>query len=144
MVAGRLFNWLQLALENRKNDIIRRKSLIHKQREERDNLIKAKEERDAKRIADLKENKDKFLEDNKDDIDAYNDWKNKQEGGADDYNEEEEEEEGAGEKEPPKLPEFDEKEFLEKFDEEFPEVVIAENTDDDIDNDWILDPEEID
>jgi len=71
MVAGRMFRWLQLALENRKNDIVRRKSLIHKQREERDNLIKSKDERDAKRIADLEENKTKFLEENKDEIDAF-------------------------------------------------------------------------
>jgi hypothetical protein len=117
--------------------------LIHKQREERDNLIKSKEERDAKRIADLEENKTKFLEENKDEIEAYEEWKRKQEGGADDYAEEEEDEDAEKEKEPPKLPEFNEAEFLEKFDEEFPEIEIATNTDDDTDNDWILSEEEI-
>lgn len=143
LVAGRLFRWLQMALENRKNDIVRRKSLIHKQREERDNLIKSKEERDTKRVADLEEAKNKFQEENKDEIDAYNEWKSKQEGGADDYAEEEDEEEGEKDKEPPKLPEFNSEDFLEKFDEEFPEVVINENTTDDIDNDWVLTEEEI-
>ena len=143
MVAGRLYKWLTLALENRKNDIVRRKSLIHKQREERDNLIKSKEERETKRVADLKEAKDKFQEENKDEIDAYEEWKRKQEGGGDEYAEEEDEEENEKEKEPPKMPEFNEKEFLEKFDEEFPEIVVNENTTDDIDNDWILTEEEI-
>ena len=91
----------------------------------------------------MKEAKDKFQEENKDEIDAYEEWKRKQEGGAEDYAEEEDEEENEKEKEPPKLPEFNEKEFLEKFDEEFPEIVVNENTTDDIDNDWILSEEEI-
>ena len=144
MVAGRLFRWLQLALENSKNDIIRRKALIHREREERDNKIKAKEEREAKKIADLDEAKTKFTEENKDEIEAYEEWKKKQDGGGDDYAEEEDEEDGGGEvKEPPKMPEFNEAEFYEKFDEEFPEIEIAENTNDDIDNDWILTEEEV-
>jgi hypothetical protein len=55
MVAGRLFKWLKLAVENRKADIVRRRALISKEREERDSKIKAKEEREAKRQLDLKE-----------------------------------------------------------------------------------------
>lgn len=118
--------------------------MIFKEREERDNKIKAKEERETKRVADLEEAKTKFAEENKDEIDAYEAWKAKQEGGGDDYAEEEDEEEGAGEpKEPPKMPEFNSEEFYEKFDEEFPEVEIAENTNDDTDNDWILSEEDV-
>ena len=41
MTFGRLFKWLRFALEARKNDIIRRKALIYKEREERDSKIKA-------------------------------------------------------------------------------------------------------
>jgi len=38
---GRLIRWAKLAIENRKADIIRRKALIHRHREERDFKIKA-------------------------------------------------------------------------------------------------------
>ena len=74
LVAGRLFKWLKLAVENRKLDIVRRRALIHKEREERDSKIKAQEEREIKKQNDLKEAKDKFAEDNKDDIEAYNNY----------------------------------------------------------------------
>ena len=144
MIAGRLFKWLKLAVENRKADIIRRRALIHKEREERDSKIKAKQEREAKRQLDLKEAKEKFAEDNKDDIEAYNAYIKMKEGGGDEYNEEEDEEAEEKNKEPPKLPEFNEEEFLAKFDEEFPEIVIMDQTDNDIDNDWILTEEEYD
>ena len=107
MIAGRLFKWLKLAVDNRKADIIRRRALIHKEREERDSKIKAKEEREAKRQLDLKEAKEKFAEDNKDEIEVYNNFMKNKDGGGDEYNEEEDEEaEGAKDKEPPKLPEF--------------------------------------
>ena len=79
--------------------------MIHKEREERDNKIKAKEEREAKKVADLEEAKLKFAEENKDDIEAYEAWKLKQEGGGDEYADEEDEEDGDGApKEPPKMP----------------------------------------
>lgn len=45
MTAGRLFRWLLLALENRKADIVRRKALIQKERDERDSKIAAAEKR---------------------------------------------------------------------------------------------------
>jgi hypothetical protein len=91
MVAGRLFKWLKLAVDNRKADIIRRRALIHKEREERDSKIKAKEEREAKRQLDLKEAQEKFAEENKDDIEAYNNYMKNKDGGGDEYNEEEDE-----------------------------------------------------
>ena len=126
MIAGRLFKWLKLAVDNRKADIVRRRALIHKEREERDSKIKAKEEREAKRQLDLKEAKEKFAEDNKDEIEVYNNYIKMKDGGGDEYNEEEDEEAEEKNKEPPKLPEFNEEEFLTKFDEEFPEVVIMD------------------
>lgn len=43
--AGRFHRWLLLAIESRKLDIIRRKALIYKERDERDSKIKAKEDR---------------------------------------------------------------------------------------------------
>lgn len=107
MVAGRLFKWLQLAIDNRKLDITRRKSLIQRERDEADNKQKAKEERAVKREADLEEAKKKFADDHKDDIDAYNNYHNAAAAGVDDYAEEEDEEGEGKEKEVPTLPEFD-------------------------------------
>jgi hypothetical protein len=105
MVAGRLFKWLKLAVENRKADIVRRRALISKEREERDSKIKAKEEREAKRQNDLKDAKEKFAEENKDEIEIYNTFMKAKDGGGDEYNEEEDEEgEAAKDNEPPKLP----------------------------------------
>ena len=145
MCFGRLYRWLLLAVETRKGDIIRRKALISKEREERDFKIKAKDERARKREADLEEAKQKFDEDHREEIEAYEAWKKQQEKGGEEYGDEEEEEEEGEEKvkEPPVLPEFNEEEFLEKWDEETPEIVIQESIADEIDNDWDLTQEEI-
>jgi len=72
MAGGRLFKWLKLALENRKLDIVRRAALIQKERQERDSKIKAKEDRETKKLHDLEEAKNKFLDENKAEIDVYN------------------------------------------------------------------------
>ena len=142
MVAGRLYRWLKLALENRKLDIVRRKALIQKERDERDSKIKAKEEREKKRETDLEEAKNKFLEDNKADIEAYENFQKAKDGGGDDYGEETDPEGEAAEKEAPNMPTFEVKEFLENWDVENPDVIIQEDTTDDIDNDWVLNEEE--
>jgi len=42
------------------------------------------------------------------------------------------------------LPEFNEEEFLEAWDAEIPEIEIAGDASDDVDNDWDLTEEEID
>jgi len=68
MTLGRLFKWLLLAVENRKNNIIRRKALIAKDRDERDSKIKAQEERAKAREAAIEAAKVAFLEENKDAI----------------------------------------------------------------------------
>lgn len=49
-----------------------------------------------------------------------------------------EEDEARANAEPPTLPEFDPAETAEKFDEEFPEVIIPEEFVDEEDNDWEL------
>jgi hypothetical protein len=41
LIAGKLFNWVKFAVENRKRDIIRRLALIQRERDERDNKIRA-------------------------------------------------------------------------------------------------------
>lgn len=141
MTFGRLFKWLKLAVQSRKADIIRRMAKIHKERDEREQKIKAKEERLAKRNSDLEEAKEKFNEEHKEEIDAYEAWKAKQAEGDDQYGEEDEDDEDDAKKnkDPPMLPIFDQKEFLLKWDEETPDIIISDELTDDVDNDWVLD-----
>jgi hypothetical protein len=70
LTLGKLYKWVLLAIKTRKEDIIRRKALKKKAREERDALILAAEEREKKRQKDLEEAEEKFKEDHKDEIDA--------------------------------------------------------------------------
>lgn len=59
------------------------------------------------------------------------------------YGEElDDEDEEAQNLEPPALPEFNAEEVLERFDEEFQEIEIPEEVEDEIDNDWVLAEEE--
>ena len=44
----------------------------------------------------------------------------------------------------PEEPKFNEEQFLEDWDTENPEIIVAEETEDHIDNDWILTEEEQD
>ena len=71
-------------------------------------------------------------------------WKSKQDAGPDAYGGEEESEEGEPkEKDHPVLPEFNEVEFLEKWDEEFPAIEMGEVDAQELDNDWVLSDDEI-
>jgi hypothetical protein len=65
-----------------------------------------------------------------------------QESGKNEYAEESDGEEGDDKKSIPTLPEFNVEEHLKNWDEENPEVMIQENTEDYIDNDWVLTEEE--
>jgi hypothetical protein len=55
-----------------------------------------------------------------------------------------EDDEEAANQEPPTMPEFNREEVQEKFDDEFPEIEIPEPVEDEIDNDWVMEPEEWD
>ena len=142
-VAGRLFSWLKQAIEARKLDIVRRNALIQKQRDDRESKIKAKEEQEKKRESDLDEAKKKFEEDHKEEIDAFNEYQKKKDEGKDEYGEEEEEETEKKEEVVPTMPVFNEEEFLEGWAAENPAIEIAEETKDDVDNDWIVSQEEL-
>lgn len=145
MTAGRLFRWLLLAAESRKTDIIRRRALLQKERDERDAKIQAKEKRDQDRAAQLEAAEQAFLEEKKDEIKEYEEYMRAQESGENEYAEEEDEdEEGAKEKKVPEMPVFNVEEFLAAWDAENPEIIISEETADHVDNDWILTQEEID
>lgn len=142
---GRLFKWLKLAVDNRKADIIRRRALITKARDERDAKIQMQKDRAEKRVKDLEEAEAAFLDQHKEEIDIYNEYKKKLEGGGEEYGEEEEEEEGADKnKEPPVLPVFNKEEFLAEWDKNNEEIVVEDSTENDIDNDWELTEEEYD
>ncbi len=105
---GRLFRWLQLALQIRKDDILRRKVQKRKEREERALKQTQSEEREAKCKADLEEAQTKFEEEHKDEIEAYEKYMSEDNAAKpDDYGEEEEEEhEEAKPKEKPERPVF--------------------------------------
>ena len=134
-----------MAIEGRKTDITRRLALQKKAKEDREMKQSQFEERKKNREANLEESRAKFKEDNADQIDAYNKYiTDKQAKEAQEYGEEQasENEDDAEQEEPPTLPEFDEAEAGEKFDEENPEVEIPDQIIDDINNDWVLDEAE--
>ena len=139
LIAGRLLKWLQLAIENRKTDIIRRKALIQQERDQRDAKIAAQQERKERREQELAKAQESFAEEHKDEIEAYEaQEKAKAEGGNEYDEEEDDDEEGEKKKEPLELPVFDTDGFLQQWDEENPEIVIQDQLVDDIDNDWEL------
>ena len=108
-----------MAITTRKNDIIRRKAIQKRNREEKTSREEAKAKREADREQFLSDKEVEFNEANKEDIEAYNKWKEEQERVAEqDYGEEagSEDEEEKANQEPPTLPEFDRKEAEEKFD----------------------------
>lgn len=88
---------------------------------------------------------EKFKEDHKDEIAAYEEYveyqrkKNSEEYGEEQGSNQDEDEE----KEPPQLPVFNEKEVDDKFDEENPEIEIPEVKADLHYNDWVLSEEEV-
>ena len=143
MIAGKLFNWVKFAVENRKCDVVRRLALIQRERDERDNKIRAQQEREVNREKALNEASEKFKEEHREEIEAYNAYLKSKETGGDEYGEEEEEEDEKKQKEPPKLPVFNQEEFLEKWDDETPIILIAPSTENHKDNDWDLNEDEI-
>ena len=68
---GKLFKWLKMAIDTRKQDVIRRKAIQKKNREEKASKEEAKAKREADREAFLLEQETLFNEQNKDDIEAY-------------------------------------------------------------------------
>lgn len=106
--------------------------------------MKESEERKVNRAAFLNEAEQKFKEDHKEEIEAYEKYladkakKETQEYGADDAQEEEVPVAAVS----PVQYVFDSIEPSAKFDEENPTIVIPDALIADIDNDWILDEEE--
>jgi len=142
---AKLYRWLLTAIELRKKDIIRRKAHTKKAKEERALRINQRQERDENKQQYLADGKEKFQDDHREEIEAYQKWQEEQankEEGKDGYGDEEAESESQANQEPPVLPVFNEEEYLEKFDEEFPDIFIPDEVIDDIDNDWVFTEEE--
>ena len=68
---GKLFQWLRKAIEGRKLDITRRKALARQARQNRENKIKEHEDRATKRQDYLTSEEEKFKDQNKETIEAY-------------------------------------------------------------------------
>lgn len=67
---GKVFKWVLLALQTRKSDILRRKVLNLKERENRTAILDAIDARKLKLDAEIQEAAEKFKEDHKDEIEA--------------------------------------------------------------------------
>lgn len=122
----KLFRWLKTAVEGRKAYITRTKALLKRAKENRATLVQQAEDRAKNREAHLTEMQEKFAEEHKDEIAAYEAYEALQKKKEnDEYGDEQgSNEEAEEEKEPPVNPRFDEAEVLARFDEENPEVVI--------------------
>ena len=143
---GKLFKWLKLVITTRKQDIIRRKALAKKAVEDRETRIAQSEERAANREQYLIDMQEKFNEDHREEIEAFERFQeDKKLKESEEYGEEADDGEDAyagANQEPPVMPVFDQKEAQDKFDDENPEIVIPPEVKHDIDNDWVLTEDE--
>lgn len=86
---GKLFKWLKMAIGTRKQDIIRRKAIYKRNKEEKTSREEAKATREANREQYLVDKEAEYNEANKDDIEAYRKWEEEQQRLAEqDYGEE--------------------------------------------------------
>lgn len=132
-ILSRLFKWMTTSIEMRKDDIMKRREIKEKEKEEREQAINDYKEWEENRTKAMEEAKvafeEKLAEDEANKTQEV-DEENKEEG------------QDGTEKEPEEKPVFNEKEFFEKYDEETPEVVIPPEVVDDIDNDFEIVKEE--
>lgn len=122
---GLVFKWLQLAIAARKQSIVTRLFNSKKLREDRELKIEEERSRKEDRQNALQEAKEKWENDNKADLERYEEYVAAQAAGTLDP-----------EEEVPIKPMYDEKYFLYNYDEEHPEITIPPSVTDDIDHDW--------
>jgi len=75
---GRLFKWLQTAVAARKQDITRRKALARRAKEDRENKIRLSEERAVNRVQYLADAEEKFKDENREAIEAFEKYQEEQ------------------------------------------------------------------
>ena len=71
---GKLYKWLKMAIDTRKQDIVRRKAIHKHNREVKAQREEQKEAREAAREQHLIDKENEFKEANKDDIEAHANW----------------------------------------------------------------------
>lgn len=86
---GKLYKWLKMAIDSRKQDIIRRKAIQKKNLEEKASKEEAKAKREADREQFLLDKEQEFMDANREDIEIFNKWQEEQKKLAEeDYGEE--------------------------------------------------------
>lgn len=134
-VLGRLLRWVLSVVKLRRQDIVRRKALQKKAKDQREEAISKEAKRQDRMVWDVQEAENKYNEDHKDEIDAAHAWQSREKSG---------EEEGEEPSEPaPVMPVFNKGEFTAKWLIENPPIEIPEPIFDDVENDWILSASEI-
>lgn len=98
---------MQSVIELRKQDIIRRKAVNKKAREDREQRITQADERTANRELFIKDAEEKFNEDHKDEIESFEKWKAEKDAKErEEYGEEmdDDEADATANQEPPSMP----------------------------------------
>jgi hypothetical protein len=139
-VVGRIMRWVQAAVKLRRADIVRRKALFRRAKELREEAIVNEQKRKERLDVELVEAEVKFKEDNREEIEAYNNYQQKSnresEGGDQD--------ESAEKEVPPVLPIFNKEAFLTNWLNLNPPIIIPDEPIEEFDNDWIMSQAELD
>lgn len=134
-ILARLMRWVLTAVKLRRADIVRRKAHQKKAKDMREDAINREQHRQERQVKETADAEAKFLDDRKDEIEAAIAYQNR-----DPSNDDQED----GEKEPvPVMPVFNKEEFTAKWLTDNPPIEIPEPVVDDIDNDWVLPPSEV-
>lgn len=137
-ILGRLMRWIQAVIKLRKEDIVRRKNIARKDKEHRDETIQKEAARKERMAHEIKDAEERFLDDNKDAIEAALAYQQKQ-----GQEEEDENDEPAEKQPPPVMPVFNSEEFLSKWVIDNPPIDIPDEVVEDLDNDWIYNPDSL-
>jgi len=142
---GRIFKWLKLAFATRKTEILRRKLLAKRAREERESCIQQEEDRKQRRAEHLQEQHEKWLADYAEELEIFAKWEEREAKKAAGEEVEDTEEDEDGNKIPPPVkPVFNEEEVHASFDErsENQVVTIPPEVELEFDEDWPMTPDE--
>jgi hypothetical protein len=124
----------------RRQDIIRRKALFRRAKELREEAIVNENKRKERLDVEVVEAEAKFKEDNREEIEAFNNYQQKSqrdsEGGDQD--------ESAENNTAPILPVFNKEAFLTNWLNINPPIIIPDEPIEEIDNDWIMSQSELD
>jgi len=120
---------------------VRRKALFRRAKELREEAIVNETKRKERMEVEVVEGEAKFKEDNRDDIEAYNNYQLRSQRDSENGGDQDE----SGEKEAaPVLPVFNKEAFLANWLNANPEILIPEEPIEEVDNDWIMSQSELD